>query len=53
MKHARKACCDLWGQSTILEAVVGNYFDPGGAGALQIVLEQTRDRQLHQWMGKP
>jgi len=29
MKYAKKACGDLWGQSTILKVVPGNYQQPG------------------------
>ena len=32
MKHAGKTCGDLWGQSTILEAVIGKTYDREGSG---------------------
>jgi len=32
MKHAGKACGDLWGQSTILEAVIGKTRNREGRG---------------------
>ena len=32
MKHAGKVCGDLWGQSTILETIIGKTCDREGSG---------------------
>jgi len=43
-KHARKACGDLWGQSTILETVPSNYLGlEGGQGITEWYQSSTFD----------
>jgi len=42
MKHTRKARGDFWGQSMILEAVLGNCLDLGGGRGIIVIFTNQK-----------